>query len=47
MGPLVAKAPEAAQAAMEHQFVEAWTPHVVDGTIRGDQPMALAMGKRR
>jgi len=46
MGPLVAGAPEAAQAAMERQVVEAWTPHVVDGTLPVDQPMALASGRR-
>ena len=46
MGPLVAKAPEDAKAAMEHQVVEAWTPHVVDGTVPVDQPMALAWGRR-
>ncbi len=46
MGPLVAQAPEDARIAMEHQMVEAWTPYVTDGTIRVDQPMALAWAQR-
>lgn len=46
MGPIVADAPDAAQAAMERQVVEAWTPHIVDGRTPVDQPMALAWGKR-
>ncbi len=46
MGPLVAQAPERAQAAMEHQMVEAWTPYVTNGTTRVDQPMALAWAQR-
>jgi ubiquinone/menaquinone biosynthesis C-methylase UbiE len=47
MGPLVARASDDAKAAMEHQVVAAWTPHVVDGRIPIDQPMALASGRRR
>ena len=46
MRPRVAEAPESAQAAMERQFVEAWTPHVVDGGMPVEQPMALAWGHR-
>ena len=46
MGPLVADAPEDAKAAMEHQIVEAWTPSLVNGRIRVEQPMALAWGVR-
>lgn len=46
MGPLVEKAPEEAKAALERQVVEAWTPHVVDGGMPVDQPMALAWGVR-
>lgn len=46
MGPLVAQAPDAAQAAMERQVVEAWKPHVVDGATPLTQPMALAWGRR-
>jgi ubiquinone/menaquinone biosynthesis C-methylase UbiE len=46
MGPKVAQAPEGAKAAMEHQVVEAWNPHVVDGRTVVDQPMALAWGVR-
>lgn len=46
MGPLVAQTPEVAQTAVERQFVDAWAPHVVDGTIAVDQPMALASGRR-
>lgn len=47
MGPLVAGAPDEAKAAMERDVVEAWTPHLVDGRIPLDQPMALAWGRRR
>jgi hypothetical protein len=46
MGPIVAEASEEARAAMERQVVEAWTPHVVDGTSPLDQPIALAWGRR-
>lgn len=46
MGPLVANAPEEAKAAMERQVVDAWTPFVVNGRTRVDQPMALASGRR-
>ena len=46
MGVLVADAPEPAKAALERQVVEAWQPHVVDGTTPVDQPMALAWGHR-
>ncbi|MGH9245947.1 MAG: hypothetical protein ACRD29_16850 [Acidimicrobiales bacterium] len=43
----MAEASEEAKAAMERQVVEAWTPHVVEGTTPVDQPMALAWGRRR
>ncbi len=46
MGPLVAKATEAARSAMERQAVDAWQPYVVDGTIRAEQPMVVATGRR-
>jgi ubiquinone/menaquinone biosynthesis C-methylase UbiE len=46
LGPFVADATEEAKAAVERHVVEAWTPHVVDGTVPIDQPMALAWGRR-
>lgn len=45
LGPIVASAPAEVQDAVERQVVEAWTPHVVDGTTPVDQPMALATGR--
>ena len=46
MGPFVARAPEAAQSAMERQVVEAWEPFVVDGVTLLDQPMVIATGRK-
>lgn len=46
MAPLVAKAPGAAQSAMERQVVEAWKPFVVDGQTIVDQPMVVATGRK-
>ena len=46
MGPFVAQASEAAQAAMERQVVEAWAPFVVDGVTPVAQPMVVATGRR-
>lgn len=46
MGPLVARAPEAAQAAMERQVVDSWAPFVVDGATLVDQPMVIATGRK-
>lgn len=46
MGAIVADAPDEAKDALERQVVEAWTPHVVDGTVTVDQPNALARGRR-
>jgi SAM-dependent methyltransferase len=46
MGPLVAAASEAAQAAMESQFVDAAQPYVVNGGMPVDQPMVIATGQR-
>jgi ubiquinone/menaquinone biosynthesis C-methylase UbiE len=46
MGALVADAPDEAKNALERQFVETCAPHVVDGRIPLDQPMALAWGRR-
>jgi ubiquinone/menaquinone biosynthesis C-methylase UbiE len=46
MGSLVADAPEEAKAAMERQVVEGWAPHVVNGRMPVEQPMALAWGVR-
>jgi ubiquinone/menaquinone biosynthesis C-methylase UbiE len=46
MGPFVAQAPEAAQAAMERQAVEGWQPYTVDGRLRVEQPMVVAAGRR-
>ncbi len=46
MGPVVAQATEAAQAAMERQVVETWAPYVVDGITPIDQPMVVATGRR-
>ena len=46
MGPIVAQAPDAAQAAMERQVVETWAPYVVDGLTPVDQPMVVATGRK-
>lgn len=46
LGALVAQAPEDAKNELERRVVEAWAPHVVDGAIPQDQPMALAHGRR-
>ena len=46
MGPVVAQASEAARSALEGQAVEAWQPYVVDGTIKAEQPMVVASGRR-
>jgi hypothetical protein len=46
MGPQVAEAAEDSRAAMERQFVEAWSPHLVNGQTTIDQPIALASGRR-
>jgi SAM-dependent methyltransferase len=46
MGPFVAQAPEAAQAAMERQVVDSWAPFVVDGATLVDQPMVIAAGRK-
>jgi SAM-dependent methyltransferase len=46
MGPFVAQAPKAAQAAMERQVVDSWAPFVVDGTTPVDQPMVIAAGRK-
>lgn len=46
MGPFVAQAPEAAQAAMERQVVETWRPYVIDGATPVHQPMVIATGRR-
>lgn len=46
MGPLVARAPEAARSAMEAEVVEGWRPFVADGRTRIEQPMVLVRGRR-
>jgi ubiquinone/menaquinone biosynthesis C-methylase UbiE len=46
LAPLVARAPEAAQQAMELQAVGAWQAQVVDGVLQGEQPMVIASGWR-
>jgi len=46
MGPFVAQAPEAAQAAMERQVVDTWQPYVVDGATLVEQPMVIASGRK-
>lgn len=46
MGPFVAQASEAAQAAMERQVVEGWQPYVVDGATPIEQPMVIATGRK-
>jgi SAM-dependent methyltransferase len=46
MGPFVAQATEAAQAAMERQVVDSWQPYVVDGATLVDQPMVIATGRK-
>ncbi len=46
MGPFVAQASEAARSAMERQAVEAWQPYLVGGTIKAEQPMVVASGRR-
>ena len=45
MGPLVAQAPEAAQSAMERDFVESAQSYVVDGALVVEQPMVIATGR--
>jgi ubiquinone/menaquinone biosynthesis C-methylase UbiE len=47
MAPLVARAPEHAQQAMERQAVEAWQPYVVDGVIDAEQPLVVATARKR
>ena len=45
MGPIVARAPEAAKKAMERDVVERWQLHVGDGgTVAGEQPIVIAIG---
>ena len=46
MGPLVARAPEAAHAAMERQVTARWQPYVVDGATVIQQRVVLATGRR-
>ena len=46
MAPIVAQAPEEAQAAMERQVVERSEPYMVDGRTRVEQPMVLAGGRK-
>ena len=46
MAPIVAQAPEAARTAMEREAVQAWQPHLTDGTIEVEQPMVIASGRR-
>lgn len=46
IGLFVAQADEGRQAAMEHQVVESWQPFVVDGRLRVDQPMVIALARR-
>jgi SAM-dependent methyltransferase len=46
MGPFVAQAPAAAQAAMERQVVDSWAPFVVGGATPVDQPMVIATGRK-
>jgi ubiquinone/menaquinone biosynthesis C-methylase UbiE len=45
MAPLVARAPEEAQRAMERQVVDRWQSFVVDGRTLVDQPMVIASGR--
>lgn len=47
MGPAVAEAPEASQAALERQVVEAWEPDVVDETMPVEQPMVIATAQKQ
>lgn len=42
LGMFIGPASDGAKDAMEAQFVEACEPHVVDGNLPVDQPMALA-----
>ena len=44
MGPVVAKAPDSAQSAMERQVVNRWQPYVVNSSMQVDQPMVIATG---
>jgi SAM-dependent methyltransferase len=44
MATFVAAAPESAQAAMEHQFVDGAQSFVVDGGMHVAQPMVIASG---
>ncbi len=45
MGPMVARAPEAAKNAMEADIAERWQPYVNEtGTVTGDQPMVISVG---
>ena len=46
MRPIVANASEEAKAALERHVVEAWSPHLVEGSTPVDQPVALAWGRR-
>jgi SAM-dependent methyltransferase len=46
MGPMVARAPEAAKTAMERRVVESWQPYMVDGAVPLDQPMVIASGSK-
>ena len=46
MSPFVARAPAAAQEAMQHQVVESWRQFVVNDAMSIDQPMVIASGHR-
>lgn len=45
MGPIVARAPEAAKKAMERDIAERWQPYAgKTGAVAGEQPMVIASG---
>ena len=45
MGPFVARAPEAARAALERQVVERWQPYVAGAATEFDLTMVTASGR--
>ena len=47
MAPIVAAAPAATKDAMEQQFIDDTAGSLVDGRVAIDQPMNLAIGRRR
>ncbi len=46
MAPFVARAPAAAQEALQCHVVESWQQFVVKDTMTIDQPMVIASGQK-